>query len=294
MADLYKKGFTQNRELSWLRFNDRVLAEATDQTVPLLERLRFISIFTSNLDEFFMIRVGSLTDMADIEEKTGEKVIDNKSGMTPDEQLEKIFEAIRPLCGKRERIFFEVERQLRAHGIYQLGYDELEQSERKNVRKYFEASVRPILSPQIVDAHHPFPHLANNVIHIGVMLRHKNKEIFGVIPVPASLPPLFYLPGTETRCIRTENIIFEYAESIFDPYTVKEKDEKSPKTQKTARSREAGTVRKDKRGIFRLFQRKTRPQIQADIYNKSADENGLCVRHDCKAPQTKAKRPDLS
>src|SRR5699024_6737705 len=74
-----------------------------------------------------------------------------------------------------------------------------------------------------VDAHHPFPHLANNVIHIGVMLRHKNKEIFGVIPVPASLPPLFYLPGTETRCIRTENIIFEYAESIFDPYTVKEK-----------------------------------------------------------------------
>ncbi len=223
MADLYKKGFTQNRELSWLRFNDRVLAEATDQSVPLLERLRFISIFTSNLDEFFMIRVGSLTDMADIEEKTGEKVIDNKSGMTPDEQLEKIFEAVRPLCGKRERIFFEVERQLRAHGIYQLGYDELEQSERKNVKKYFEASVRPILSPQIVDAHHPFPHLANNVIHIGVMLRHKNKEIFGVIPVPASLPPLFYLPGTETRCIRTENIIFEYAESIFDPYTVKEK-----------------------------------------------------------------------
>lgn len=219
MSELYKKGFTQNRELSWLRFNDRVLSEAMDISVPLLERLKFLSIFTSNLDEFFMIRVGSLVDMSSVEEK----MTDNKSGLTPQEQLERIFEAVRPLYQKREQVFFQLEEQLRVHDIYQMEYDELEQNEKKTVKKYFETSVEPLLSPQIVDAHHPFPHLANNVIHIGVILKHKNKEVFGVIPMPASLPPLFYLPGTETRCIRTENIVKQYAESIFDPYTVKEK-----------------------------------------------------------------------
>ena len=196
MSELYKKGFTQNRELSWLRFNDRVLSEAMDISVPLLERLKFLSIFTSNLDEFFMIRVGSLVDMSSVEEK----MTDNKSGLTPQEQLERIFEAVRPLYQKREQVFFQLEEQLRVHDIYQMEYDELEQNEKKTVKKYFETSVEPLLSPQIVDAHHPFPHLANNVIHIGVILKHKNKEVFGVIPMPASLPPLFYLPGTETRC----------------------------------------------------------------------------------------------
>lgn len=219
MSELYKKGFTQNRELSWLRFNDRVLSEAMDGSVPLLERLKFLSIFTSNLDEFFMIRVGSLVDMSSVDEK----MVDNKSGLTPQEQLDRIFEAVGPLYQKREQVFFELEDQLRIHDIYQLDYSELEQNERKTVKKYFETSVEPLLSPQIVDAHHPFPHLANNVIHIGVILKHKSKEVFGVIPMPSSIPPLFYLPGTEIRCIRTENIVLQYVEKIFQPYTVKEK-----------------------------------------------------------------------
>ena len=99
MGELYKKGFTQNRELSWLRFNDRVLSEAEDESVPLLERLKFIAIFSSNLDEFFMIRVGSLFDLSAL----NGKMTDNKSGMTPDEQLERIFEAVRPLLKKNQR-----------------------------------------------------------------------------------------------------------------------------------------------------------------------------------------------
>ena len=125
MSELYKKGFTQNRELSWLRFNDRVLSEAMDISVPLLERLKFLSIFTSNLDEFFMIRVGSLVDMSSVEEK----MTDNKSGLTPQEQLERIFETVRPLYQKREQVFFQLEEQLRVHDIYQMEYDELEQNE---------------------------------------------------------------------------------------------------------------------------------------------------------------------
>ena len=104
MSELYKKGFTLNWVLSWLRFNDRVLSEAMDISVPLLERLKFLSIFTSNLDEFFMIRVGSLVDMSSVEEK----MTDNKSGLTPQEQLERIFEAVRPLYQKREQVFFSI------------------------------------------------------------------------------------------------------------------------------------------------------------------------------------------
>lgn len=219
MSDLYKKGFSQNRELSWLQFNDRVLSEAMDETVPLLERLKFIEIFTSNLDEFFMIRVGSLFDIM----HANEDQIDNKSGMTPKEQLRRIFEAVRPLYQKREQIFNQVEKQLRLHDIYHLTFAELEENERKCVKQYFKASIEPILSPQIVDVQHPFPHLANKVIHIGVMLKHKNRDIFGVIPVPDALPPVFYLPGAHTRYIRVENIILEYAEHLFAPYTVAEK-----------------------------------------------------------------------
>ena len=219
MSELYQKGFSQNRELSWLQFNDRVLSEARDESVPLLERLKFIEIFTSNLDEFFMIRVGSLFDIMN----ANPEQIDNKSGMTPREQLRRIFEAVRPLYQKREQIFNEVEKQLRVRDIFHLSFPELAENERKCVKQYFKASIEPILSPQIVDIQHPFPHLANKVIHIGVMLKHKNREIFGVIPVPEALPDVFYLPGAHARYIRVENIILEYAEQLFSPYAVAEK-----------------------------------------------------------------------
>ncbi|WP_069988084.1 polyphosphate kinase 1 [Massilioclostridium coli] len=219
MGKLYERGFTQNRELSWLKFNDRVLSEAMDETVPILERLKFISIFTSNLDEFFMIRVGSLFDLANLEKKN----IDNKSGLTPKEQLSRIFEDVKPLYQKREQLFYEVESQLRLHGVFYLKYKELEENEKKQIKQSFKLSIAPILSPQIIDTHHPFPHLANNIIYIGVMLRHKKKEVFGVIPVPSILPDIFYLPGSDTRYIGVENIILEFADKIFEPYIVVEK-----------------------------------------------------------------------
>ena len=216
---IWEQGYTQNRELSWLRFNDRVLSEAMDETVPLLERLKFIAIFASNLDEFFMIRVGSLFDIMSV----NENMIDSKSGMTPKEQLAHIFDAVRPLCLKKDELYKEVEKSLRAHDISNLSCSELEKNEKDLVNQYFEASIQPILSPQIVDTHHPFPHLANNVMHIGVVLKHKNREVFGVIPVPESLQPVFYLPGSDTRYIQTEKIILEHVQSIFAPYSVSEK-----------------------------------------------------------------------
>ena len=219
MDYLYQNGYTQNRELSWLRFNDRVLSEAMDETVPLLERLKFIAIFASNLDEFFMIRVGSLFDIL----HEDPDMVDSKSGMTPRQQLDHIFEAVRPLYRKQEALYSEVEQQLRLHDICCLGWKELAKNERACVKQYYEASIAPVLSPQIVDVQHPFPHLANKVIHIGVMLKHKNREIFGVIPLPDALPAVFYLPGSEVRYIRTESIVMEFVEKLFHPYTVLEK-----------------------------------------------------------------------
>lgn len=211
--------YTQNRELSWLRFNDRVLEEAADEGVPLLERMKFAAIFASNLDEFFMIRVGSLDALAQL----GDQTTDKKSGMTPAQQLAAIYTAVRPLYAKHEKIYREVDQQLRLHGVYQLSFEELAPVELKYVRQYFKSAVAPILSPQIIDTHHPFPHLQNKVIHVGARLSRKGKEVFGAIPLPTSLPMVLYLPGSDLRCVRTEDLILDQLEDIFTTYTVEEK-----------------------------------------------------------------------
>lgn len=211
--------FTQNRELSWLAFNDRVLSEATDETVPLLERLKFVSIFTSNLDEFFMIRVGSLFDLMNVDADSRDK----RSGWTPEEQLDAIYAAVRPLYQKREKICAVLERQLRSHGVSRLSYSELENSEQKYCNQYFKTSVAPILSPQIVDAHHPFPHLRNKVMHVGAWVKYKARDMFAVIPVPDALPPVLFLPGSEVRYIHMEELILAFVEELFSGYVVREK-----------------------------------------------------------------------
>lgn len=210
--------FMQNRELSWLRFNERVLFEAEDESVPLLERLKFISIFTSNLDEFFMIRVGSLFDIMALKEET----VDNKSGMTAREQLEKIYQAVRPLYVQRELLFNQIELLLRHYGVSRLTPRELESTERKFIKNYFRNNINPVLSPQIIDTHHPFPHFQNKVNHVCAMLRHKNKEVFGVVPAPSSLPGIIFLPGNDVRYIRLEDILQEYLPDIFSMYSVLE------------------------------------------------------------------------
>lgn len=216
---LYTQLFTQNRELSWLKFNARVLSEATDETVPLLERLKFVAIFSANLDEFFMIRVGSLFDLLQMKETT----IDNKSGMSPQEQLDYIYKAVRPLYREKDEIYASIERQLRIHGIYELNYCELDQLEQKQVKHYFKNSIMPILSPQIIDSHHPFPHLQNNSIYIATMLKIKGKEVFGLVPIPSSLPEILSLAGNETRFISMEKLLLEFLDDTFDHYQVLEK-----------------------------------------------------------------------
>ena len=216
---IWNQGYTQNRELSWLEFNARVLAEAEDETVPLLERFKFLAIFTSNLDEFFMIRVGSLTDMAALEPNRR----DTKSGLTAEEQLSRIYAAVEPLYARRDAAFRDVDARLAQEDLCRTSMDELDSSERKCIKRYFDTMIAPVLSPQVVDSHHPFPHLEGKVLHIAVLLSHKKNERLGLIPVPASLPPITFLPNDKRRYLMTEDILLAFADSIFEMYDVLEK-----------------------------------------------------------------------
>lgn len=212
--------YTQNRELSWLRFNQRVLEEARDESVPLLERMKFVSIFTSNLDEFFMIRVGSLYDMAAVDNKKK----DTKSGMTPKEQLEAIYTAVAPLYKERDKTYAEIKKQLAPYGICGMDFKELEQQEKKYVKKYFKEQVLPVLSPQIVDVNHPFPHLLNKEIYIVAMLKYGDNSMIGIVPLPQFISDIIYLPGHDIRYIRMEKVIMEYLEMVFEQYEVTDKN----------------------------------------------------------------------
>lgn len=216
---IWNQGYTQNRELSWLEFNARVLAEAEDETVPLLERFKFLAIFTSNLDEFFMIRVGSLTDMAALEPNRR----DTKSGLTAGAQLSRIYAAVEPLYARRDAAFRDVDARLAQEDLCRTSMDELDSRERKYIKRYFNTMIAPVLSPQVVDSHHPFPHLEGKVLHIAVLLSHKKNERLGLIPVPASLPPITFLPNDKRRYLMTEDILLAFADSIFEMYDVLEK-----------------------------------------------------------------------
>lgn len=216
---IWELGYTQNRELSWLQFNARVLEEAEDEEVPLLERLKFLAIFTSNLDEFFMIRVGSLTDLSHLEKKS----VDSKSGWTPEEQLQRIYAAVRPLYTRRDRVHEVLSEALCREGLCRVEVSSLQNGQMKAIRHYFRNMVEPVLSPQIVDAHHPFPHLEGKVLHIAARLKVGKGEMLGLIPVPASLPALVPLPGEEGKLVPMESILLHFADQVFGMYEVLEK-----------------------------------------------------------------------
>ena len=221
MADNASKSkyrYMQNRELSWLRFNERVLQEAVGKDTPLYEKLKFISIFVSNLDEFFMVRVGSLFDLS-IADK---KAIDTKTGMTPREQLAKIYEAAAPLYKMKDEIYDTVSRKLKKHDITHLKPGDLTADEVKYVRDYFNNYVEPILSPQILDEHHPFPFIASKQLCVIGKLQRKKEQGVAFAAVPPTLPPVLFMPGKKIRYIHIEDIIFMYL--LFDKYTITKKN----------------------------------------------------------------------
>lgn len=208
--------FTQNRELSWLKFDKRVLAEACDETVPLLERLKFISIFISNLDEFYRVRCGTLHEVALIDSKYK----DNKTGLTAQEQLDKIFDKTIGLYEYKDRVYESVSEKLREFKIEEVPFNDLSEKEREFIDDYFDDYVFPILSPQIINFHHPFPHFKNNALNIVLKLSRDGDKEFGFVSVPDTLSSIVFLPGNNFRYILIEDIILEYVDEIFTNYDI--------------------------------------------------------------------------
>ncbi len=181
-----------NRELSWLEFNRKVLHEACDQRTPLLERLKFLAIFTSNLDEFFMVRVAALKQQ--VEAKVSQLTFD---GRTPQQQLDEISFVLRPLVAKQHQHFEQVLRPLLAnHNIYILNYIDLTEKQRKYLDNYFNEQIFPVLTPLAVDPSHPFPYISNLSLNLAVVVKNPEteEELFARVKVPNVLPRFLSLP----------------------------------------------------------------------------------------------------
>ena len=205
-----------NRELSWLRFNQRVLEEAEDPANPLCERLNFASIFQSNLDEFYMVRMGMLLDTL----KLG--VTDTKTGMTSEQQIAAVLDKTRELLAGRDRIGKGLLTELSEHGVTLCGFDGLPDKTQSFLEKYFNSSVLPLLSPQIIGRKQPFPFLRHKEIYAVAQLRTKNGgDRLGIVPCEEGvLRRLVSLPGEEKRFILVEDLIASFLPKIFVHYKV--------------------------------------------------------------------------
>ena len=209
-----------NRELSWLKFNVRVLEEARDSSVPLCERLLFSQIFQSNLDEFFMIRVGSLTDRVLVDDNKE----DNKTGMTPKEQLEAIYKRVRELVPIKDETYFDTVKELEKIGVEHVKISSLTPEEEGYLRAYFNSEIRPLISPQVVDKRHPFPFLKNKEIYAVTHLESKNSIKLGIIPAGGSFPRIIPLPDkSRLRFLLAEDVILHYCGSVFENYRLLDK-----------------------------------------------------------------------
>lgn len=214
MSELYM----QNRELSWLKFNERVLEKGTDEDIPLYERLKFLSIFDSNLTEFFNVRVGSLTDLTLLKDVSR----DSKTGMTPQEQLNEIYKECITLYAKRDAIYNDLETKLRENNIGNLKYNELNEEEKAFINNYFNKNIMVMISPNIIDKHHPFPFIENDSLYILAELKTKKRIMHLILPVRDALPPLIKLPNSNNY-IMIEEIIINHLDKIVPNFEIVEK-----------------------------------------------------------------------
>ncbi|MEB2310222.1 MAG: polyphosphate kinase 1 [Sorangiineae bacterium] len=210
-----------NRELSWLEFNARVLAEAASERVPLYERLKFLAIFSTNLDEFFMVRVAGLQAQRD-----GEVEEAPPDGMTPEQQLTAISKRARELVAEQYRVWNEqILPALRAAEVALVRPEELSPEDQRALDEHFRQDIFPVLTPIAIDPVHPFPHVRNRGINVGVIFAkhaHTNEPSFGVVQVPTSLPRIIRVPlaGMRRAYVRLEDLILRNEELIFPQVTI--------------------------------------------------------------------------
>ena len=203
-----------NRELSWLAFNRRVLELAKDKNVPIGERLRFAAIYASNLDEFFMVRVGSLYDRTLLKQTE----IENKTGMTPTQQLNAIMPTVRELQQHCDKIVTKLFDTISEIGYRKVNFDRLNKTEHHFWKKYFLRELFPVLSPQIIDRRHPFPFLRNNEVYIGAMIKGKNEgqNSFGLIPVSNQFGRVIFVQNkNEIQFAFVEELVLHFAQLVF-------------------------------------------------------------------------------
>ena len=214
-----------NRELSWLDFNRRVLVLGKDKNVPLAEQLKFLSIYGSNLDEFFMVRVGSLQERANLMRGKKEKR-ENKTNMTAEEQLAAIMPKTAQLQEDCDKYYAKALENLAACGYRKVEFDKLTKEDEHFWKKYFQSELFPILSPQIVDSRHPFPFLRNKEIYLGVLLREKHsaENTLGIVPISSQMERMHLVrKDNETLFALTEELVLHYAALIFGKENVQEK-----------------------------------------------------------------------
>ncbi|MGM9522145.1 MAG: polyphosphate kinase 1 [Oscillospiraceae bacterium] len=211
-----KPTYYVNRELSWLKFNERVLEEARDTANPLCERLNFVSIFQSNLDEFFMVRVGTLVDSLDA------GVTDDKTGMTSAQQISAILARTGPLLSERDKIYKSLMQELSGYGVQLCRFGSLQDKTQAYLEKYFMSDVLPLLSPQIIGRKQPFPFLRNKAIYAVAMLKTKSgSSRMGIVPCgDGALRRLVPLPGEGLRFVLMEELIIHFLPKVFLHYKI--------------------------------------------------------------------------
>lgn len=209
-----------NRELSWLKFNERVLEEAENPKVPLCERLTFASIYQSNLDEFFMVRVGSLIDQMLVAKDSR----DNKTHMTPKEQIQAILPQVEILNRRKDEVYGKLMEKIEEYGVRLVDFSKITEEENKFLEAYFDMEISGLISPTIVGKRQPFPFLKNKEIYAVVVLTTKSgKERLGIIPCGSGVfERLIRLPGGNTYML-SEELILHYIPKVFKGYQIKEK-----------------------------------------------------------------------
>ena len=210
-----------NRELSWLKFNERVLEEAEDENTPLCERLSFASIYQSNLDEFFMVRVGSLVDQDDVSPKMRE----NKTHMTAREQIDAVIARVHELNGRRDAVYARLMEKLEEQGVRLVDFRKIGRQESERLERYFDSEIAPLISPSIVGRRQPFPFLRNKDIYAVVVLEgKKGKYKLGIIPCSAGVfPRLIEVSASEKTYMLAEELILHFIPKVFEGYAVKAK-----------------------------------------------------------------------
>lgn len=208
------KKIYDNRELSWLKFNERVLEEAEDKTVPLLERLMFATIFQTNLDEFFMVRVGSIFDQMIVDKEYKE----NKTKMTSQQQLDAIFKRVREIEPQKDEAYNNIMQKLCKYGIEQVKFENTTDKEKEFLEQYFKKEIRPLIVPLVLDKRNPFPFLANKEIYAVVHLEGKSSTKLGIIPVDSSFERMIPLGNNGLRFILIEDLILHFAPGVFKNY----------------------------------------------------------------------------